>query len=202
MTETTFITNGNLATHCKVCGKPLADELSMRAGMGPICRQNAGPRTADLFSSRSDFGVEQDGDVLIIRDLDRGGRSVTNDADGVIMDLAKRGLLCDGMRVIYRDSSGEWDEMLHRGGLFSTFRAIPADARTNVATALAWIFTEYGPIGVKSADAKAAKIADFEERLADLDAEEAAGPAAGEEDAFSRFFARQTYGAVLRNLRG
>jgi len=180
MTETTLITNGNLDTDCG---------------------QNTGPRTADLFTSRSDFTVEQDGDVLLIRDLDRGGRSVTNDADGVIMDLAARGLLHDGMRVIYQDSSGEWDEMLHRGGLFSTFRSIPVDARTNGATALAWIFKEYGPIGVKSADAKAAKIADFEGRLADLDAEEADGPPTSEEDAFSRFFARQTYGAVLNQLK-
>lgn len=199
--DSIFITNGNLATHCKVCGKPLTDELSMRAGMGPICRQNAGPRTADLFTSRSDFTVEQDGDVLIIRDLDRGGRSVTNDGDGVIMDLAKRGLLKDGMRVIYRDSSGEWDEMLHRGGLFSTFRAIPADARTDGDAALTWIFKEYGPIGVKSAATKAAKIADFEARLADLDAEEAAGPPVDEEDEFSRHLARRSWEASISHLR-
>lgn len=180
MTETTFITNGNLDTHC---------------------RQNAGPRTEDLFTSRADFTVEADGDVLIIRDLDRGGRSVTNDADHVIMDLAKRGLLRDGMRVIYRDSTGEWDEMLHRGGLFSTISPIPADARTDPDAALAWVFKRYGVLGVKTAAEKQAQIADFEGRLSDLDAEEAAGPPVDDEDEFSRFLARGTYNAVLNQLK-
>ncbi|WP_411901389.1 DUF6011 domain-containing protein [Methylorubrum thiocyanatum] len=151
---TIFTTNSNLDTHCKVCGRPLSDELSMRVGMGPTCRTNAGPRTPDLFTSRADYSVETDGDVLILVDLDRGGRSLTNDADNVILDLAARGFLRDGMRVIYRDSSGEWDELRHRGGLFSTISPIPMEARADREAALAWVFQQYGPLGVKSAAAK------------------------------------------------
>lgn len=60
------------------------------------------------------------------------GRTLTNDAEAVIADLARARLL-DRRRVIYRDSDGFWDEMLVRGGRFVGFAPI---RRRNLAHAL------------------------------------------------------------------
>lgn len=121
---TTFSSSVGGYTHCKVCRRPLSDHLSMKVGMGPICRENAGTQAEDLFSIRSDFMVEVEDRIVLVMDLDLGGRSVTNDATHVVDDLVRRGILSDGMRLIYRDSNGEWSEMLHRGGQFSTFASL------------------------------------------------------------------------------
>ena len=72
------------------------------------------------------------GEVIVILDLDEGGRTVTNDVENVIADLASHTPL-DGKRVIYRDTSGLWDEILVEGGRFASFA--PIRART-IAEAL------------------------------------------------------------------
>lgn len=50
------------------------------------------------------------GDVIAILDHNQG-KSVTNDAENVIADLAARFDL-SRYRVIYRDSLGTWDQLL------------------------------------------------------------------------------------------
>lgn len=125
MTQTlTLRTNSNTATHCSCCGRTLTDAVSVKVGMGPICRANGAVAERDLFTTRSDYEVEIEGDVILVTDLDLGGRSVTNDAPGVIGDLVRSGLLRPGMWVIYRDSRKVWDELVVREGQFAGFAPI------------------------------------------------------------------------------
>ena len=69
---------------------------------------------------RARFSIEVTDSLIMLEDLDQG-RTVTNDADAVIADLAQEGLL-RGRRVIYRDTMGRWDELLHDGTRFTGFR--------------------------------------------------------------------------------
>ncbi len=70
---------------------------------------------------RATYSTEIHGHLIMLVDLDCG-KSVTNDAEAVIADLATRGLL-RGRRVIYRDTTGRWDKLLHDGMRFTGFRA-------------------------------------------------------------------------------
>lgn len=76
---------------------------------------------------RSDYEIvsNKDGEPLVIRDLDKGGRSVTNDAREVVADLMKAGLLPIGRRLFYYDSTNRLDEITRNHvGQFSGFKAI------------------------------------------------------------------------------
>jgi hypothetical protein len=80
------------------------------------------------MSPRSRYDYRVIGDLLCLVDLDeRGSRSVTNDAEQLVPELHALGLLPDGRRLIYRDSTGTWDEMLiAAGGRFAGFRPLRA----------------------------------------------------------------------------
>ena len=58
------------------------------------------------------------GAVIYIADLDRGGRSVTNDADAVVEELV---VAFSAKRIVYRDTTGRWDELRHENGCFVGF---------------------------------------------------------------------------------
>lgn len=98
----------------------------------PICiRRVAGARAsfrATLFQERR---------VIAVIDLGGPGPTITNDVEAVLADV--HACLCtSGRRVIYRDSLGTWDEIVHDGaGGFRGFRAIGArllgDALAHVA---------------------------------------------------------------------
>ena len=47
--------------------------------------------------------------IVFIRDLDLGGRSVTNDAEAVFEECQNAHGAC---RVVYQDSQGEWAEIV------------------------------------------------------------------------------------------
>lgn len=65
------------------------------------------------------------GDVIAIIDHCQG-KSVTNDAESVIADLAARFDLSK-YRVIYKDSLGTWDQLLvDRTGHFAGFSSLNA----------------------------------------------------------------------------
>jgi hypothetical protein len=57
--------------------------------------------------------------VVYIMDTN-GPLSVTNDAEGVVATLND---IYPNHRVIYRDSNGDWDELLHDNGVFIGFKA-------------------------------------------------------------------------------
>lgn len=67
--------------------------------------------------------------TLLIRDLDKGGMSVTNDIQRVMCDIAyEMGAhnLPRADRVFYRDSMNNWDEVkLDKGGNFVSFEPGP-----------------------------------------------------------------------------
>lgn len=84
------------------------------------------------MTPRSKYDYKVIGGVLCVVDADEPGtRSVTNDAEHVCSELHGLGLLPPGRRLIYRDSTGAWDEMVVRdGGLFVGFA--PLRAKTMV----------------------------------------------------------------------
>lgn len=55
-----------------------------------------------------------------IEDLNLGGRSVTNDAERVCKKL-NGSPQSHGRRIIYKDSDGQWGELLHVNGRFTGF---------------------------------------------------------------------------------
>jgi hypothetical protein len=75
-----------------------------------------------MLGNRSSYTHTVEGEFICVVDLDVG-RSVTNDAENVVADLAR--IVPGGLkdkRIIYRDSEGTWDEMLLMGGEFAGFR--------------------------------------------------------------------------------
>lgn len=74
------------------------------------------------MNHRAQFTViERDG-VILVEYLDQG-RSVTNDAEHVIADLARRGFDLT-QPVIYRDTTGRWDGICVRNGVCSGFYSL------------------------------------------------------------------------------
>lgn len=51
--------------------------------------------------------------IVFLIDLDFGGRSVTNDAEAVFAAVQET---YPGKRVVYRDSTGRWDELVMEKG--------------------------------------------------------------------------------------
>jgi hypothetical protein len=65
--------------------------------------------------------IYETNDALFIKDDDLGGPSLTNDAEQVTRKLLKeRG----NKRIVYRDSMGNWDELVHDGNEFIYFSPI------------------------------------------------------------------------------
>jgi len=70
---------------------------------------------------------------VFITDLDRGEKSVTNDAENVIQYLsAKEKINFDSSKVVYRDSTGTWDGMKISDGKFSGFYSIGVKSKEEV----------------------------------------------------------------------
>jgi hypothetical protein len=67
-------------------------------------------------------------DFLRIADANRAGRSITNDAERVVTELLATGQLLAHQRLLYRDTLGRWDELVHDGHRFTGFRPIGGDS--------------------------------------------------------------------------
>jgi hypothetical protein len=61
--------------------------------------------------------------VVHLIDLDNG-ISVTNDAENVVSEVHARYPNC---RIVYRDTAGYWDELVHNNGTFTDFAPIHGD---------------------------------------------------------------------------
>lgn len=71
---------------------------------------------------QSDFAViEEKAGVLFILDLNIGGMSVTNDAERVFEWCQYHHGHGKGIRVVYRDSEGDWSEMARDEGGWINF---------------------------------------------------------------------------------
>jgi len=68
---------------------------------------------------------------IVIRDIGPWDRyaTVTNAAEGVVEELFRRGVLPQGKLLLYYDSSGDLDQLLHDGaGVFTGFAPAPPAA--------------------------------------------------------------------------
>jgi hypothetical protein len=61
--------------------------------------------------------VRTSGEIVFIVDND-GPMSVTNDAEAVVAFVNAEH---PGKRIVYRDTTGQWDELLHTNGRFDGF---------------------------------------------------------------------------------
>ena len=60
--------------------------------------------------------------IIYITDECNGSQlSVTNDAERVCEELNKSH---PGFRIIYKDTNGDWDEIVHVDGVFQGFRPV------------------------------------------------------------------------------
>lgn len=71
-------------------------------------------------ASRAAYSVELVPGFVLLVDHNVG-TSITNDAENVIADLVREGVLGRGTRVLYRDTLGRWDELLRDGVRFIKF---------------------------------------------------------------------------------
>lgn len=90
--------------------------MSQLVGYGPICRMHSknshvGGPTYDMFGG-ADFDFTTRESVIVIRDLNGGGRSVTNDLFNVVTSIEAQVGSLSGMTLIYRDSMGIWDQII------------------------------------------------------------------------------------------
>jgi len=75
--------------------------------------------------ARANYHVHYlDKDFVYLIDEDKGGMSVTNDAETVVEEVFMK---YGNKRIIYRDTELQWDEMVHEHGLFVRFQPIPPD---------------------------------------------------------------------------
>lgn len=58
-------------------------------------------------------------DIVFIVDVNLGNKSITNDAEWVIEDALSRH---PGKRIVYKDTEGYWDELVHENGRFTSFK--------------------------------------------------------------------------------
>lgn len=110
--------------YCKVCKRALKNPKWVELGIGPICAKRQGVTGGSVIqgpAARADYDiVRSDAESITIRDLDRGSKSVTNDAEAVVVEmLLKYGL--GTRRLFYYDSSGRLDEIRHDGRAFLGF---------------------------------------------------------------------------------
>lgn len=108
---------------CHACGRPLRDPASVESGVGPTCAARARPPAEILF--RAEWFSERIGDVLVLFDRDCGSMSLTNDVDRVLLEEARRRGSLPGV-VLYRDSTGRYDRIRHRNGVFGGFAPLGA----------------------------------------------------------------------------
>lgn len=70
----------------------------------------------------SDYRIQKvEYNTVYFVDLNLGNMSVTNDAEQVVEELHKQ---YPNHRLVYKDSGGIWDELLHDEGEFKGFAAV------------------------------------------------------------------------------
>lgn len=83
---------------------------------------------------RSMYEVKVIEGVICITDLG-GMKSVTNDIEAIIGDLARAGLSLNAP-IVYRDSDGNWDGVLVENGAFKGFRILADQFRQEAMAAI------------------------------------------------------------------
>ncbi len=113
----------------------MSDPVSVEIGIGPVCRMSRKARqrkdrSPTLFGNAAQYSWGTDGGIIWVKDTNQDHRSVTNDAENVLTEIAGQldGLLTDYL-VMYRDSEGIWDEM----------EIVRIGTRENLEVALTWL---------------------------------------------------------------
>lgn len=106
-----------MMTNCMCCGRELSDPRSVELGIGPICAMSRKTREKDkrdgnMFGHRAQYSWGIDGNVLWLKDDGTECRSLTNDLENCLTEIAgelKGGKTLLDYRIIYRDSTSIWD---------------------------------------------------------------------------------------------
>lgn len=78
-----------------------------------------------MKKAKADYKYEINGNIIFIEDLDLGNKSVTNDIENILEDVAEEhNLELNNFHVIYRDCTGDIDGVLIRNNEFSSFYSI------------------------------------------------------------------------------
>lgn len=95
---------------CNKCGRPLTDAISIAHKLGPVCRVNKkleGMGSGNLFAMRAEYNYKIDDNLVYIEDTG-GWKSVTNDMENVLADIAKDNKI-SCKKIMHKDSDGIWD---------------------------------------------------------------------------------------------
>ena len=108
---------------CEVCGKPLSNFVSVKLGIGPVCRGKGKIQMGLPFEDHAGYEVISDNDQFIyLKDSGHNQfKTVTNDAEYILSRLNEEYGI-GNKRIFYKDSSGEIDEIVHKNGIFAGFR--------------------------------------------------------------------------------
>jgi hypothetical protein len=110
-------------SNCEICGKPLSNFVSVKIGIGPVCRGKEKIQPGLPFENHAGFEVITENDQFIYLE-DTGHnqfKTVTTDANYVLTSLAEQFGL-ENKRVFYKDSYGEIDEILHKNGILAGYK--------------------------------------------------------------------------------
>ena len=135
---------------CKKCHRRLSDPESIARGYGPVCyganvvkkqKEHKKP-FGDADDSHYEYRIDKAvAPVLVIKDLNLGGKSVTNNIEAIIYKIAKETgsslEAISGMKIIYRDSDGYYDGVRINGrGIASFYPIVPMQHISNESEAL------------------------------------------------------------------
>jgi hypothetical protein len=110
-------------SNCEVCGRPLSNFVSVKLGIGPICREQGTVQTNLPFEDHAAYEViTANAQFIYLEDTGHNQfKTVTNDAAYVLAEL-NEAYGPGSRRIFYKDSSGEIDEIIHKNGVFTGFR--------------------------------------------------------------------------------
>ena len=109
--------------YCRICRRRLKNPLSVRLGIGPVCRARHSLQ-GELDFMRAEIQVlrHEPGKFIYVLDVGHNvGRTVTNDAAYIVELLFSKYGITEETRIFYKDSVGRIDEIIHSGRKFRDF---------------------------------------------------------------------------------
>ena len=105
------------SSHCRVCKRRLKNPLSIKLGIGPVCRaKDSLQKEFDFMRAQYEVLEHERGKYIFICDIGHNsGYSITNDAEYVVEQLYSLEEITDKTRIFCEDSAGIIDELLHSG---------------------------------------------------------------------------------------
>jgi hypothetical protein len=110
-------------SNCEVCGRPLSNFISVKAGIGPVCRGKGQAQMKLPFEDHAGYEImTANSKFIYLEDIGHTQfKTVTNDAGYVLASLNEEYGIGD-KRIFYKDSFGEIDEILHKNGVLTGFK--------------------------------------------------------------------------------